>query len=116
MTTPHWKSMVDIWFTYHVEKKGFEPTFTKAQAKSLKDIIKRLQQLSDKEWTEDYAKSVLIRFLSVAYTDTFLRNNFILNVLYGKFDKIIDIGRNSKTVRSAFDNFYQELSPKNASH
>ncbi len=92
--TVHWKALVDAWFVFYKKNYLIEPTFNGAAAKNLKLIVDRLRQLAEKsepkpEWTEVYAVSLLNRFLTKAVADDWLKNNFLLNNLYSKFDSIV---------------------------
>lgn len=88
----YWGKIVDAWFVFYKEKFQVEPTFNGMAAKNLKLIIDRLKQLSEKsnqQWTELYALRVTDHFFTKAITDEWLKQNFLLNNLYSKFDSIV---------------------------
>ena len=96
---------------------GFEPNFNGVQAKALKEINKRLKQLTeDAGMVYDLQKCLATfnRFLTLAYSDNWLRNNFQLSILYGKFDIIIakgkpKVGNATITgIQQAFNDFYNQ--------
>lgn len=90
---PHWKILVENWFSFYKEKFQQEPSFTGPMAASLKSIVDRLKKFSSEkgfEWTEEYSAKVFKHFLTKAYADEWLRNNFLLTNLSTKFDSIIN--------------------------
>ena len=91
--TEHWQKMVDLWFTFYKERFLNDPTFNGIAAKNLKLVLKRLQKITEdggKIWDEAMAIKVFNRFLTLAFADKWLQDNFILNNLYSKFDSIIN--------------------------
>jgi len=99
----YWKQIVETWFTFYKKYYLVEPTFNGASAKNLKLIIDRLKSLSEKsgyEWNEDYAIRVLTRFLDNAFSDNWLKDNFLLSNLYSKFDSIIQKSNGNGTGKS----------------
>jgi hypothetical protein len=92
-TTPHWKALVDVWFKFHLDKKGVEPSFQGSAPKDLKAIVDNLQRRVEKNrgepWTEEVATSYLTKFLTYAYDLDWIKDNFLLSNLNRQFDKII---------------------------
>ena len=89
----YWKILVNDWFVFYQKNYSQKPTFNKVAAASLKSIVERIKKMSlDKnfEWTEDYARRCLLHFLTKAYSDEWLRANFLLNNLSTKFDSIVN--------------------------
>ena len=95
----YWGKIVETWFSFYKKYYLIDPTFTGAAAKNLKLIIDRLKALSEKMvlpadrgpviWSEDYAIKIFTKFLEMAISDTWIRDNFLLSNLYSKFDSII---------------------------
>lgn len=99
-TMEHWKVLVDEWFVFYEKNYSQKPTFNKVAAASLKSILDRIRKMSlekNFEWTEDYAKRCLLHFLTKAYSDEWLRANFLLNNLSTKFDSIVNESVNGIT-------------------
>lgn len=92
-TTEHWKEIVDCWFEFYASKKGYQPTFIARDSKALKEVIKNLKAKAKEkgfeEWNKDYCLRVFSHFLNLAYSDSWLSENFLLSNLYSKFDSII---------------------------
>jgi hypothetical protein len=99
-TTEHWKELVDFWFEFYTEKKGYQPTFTPRDSKALKEINKNLKAKATEKgflnWDKDYCLKVFNHFLNLAYSDNWLSENFLLSNLNSKFDSIIS-KNNGKT-------------------
>lgn len=88
-----WRELVRVWFNFYQKKFSAKPTFNKVAAANFKNIIERIKKISKEkgfEWNEDYAKRCLLHFLEKAYSDEWLRANFILNNLSTKFDSIVN--------------------------
>lgn len=101
--TPYWKKLVDAWFDFYKKNFSIEPSFKGVDAKSLKDISERIRKASQKagkQWTEDFAIASLKHFFTLAFSDEWLKRNFLLSNLASKFDSIIQKrngNANSKT-------------------
>jgi hypothetical protein len=92
-TISYWKVLVQIWFEFYKKKFVVSPTFNGAAAKNLKLILLGLENISKEkgfEWNEAFAKESLLHFLTKAYSDEWLKCNFLLNNLASKFDAIIN--------------------------
>jgi hypothetical protein len=93
-TFPFWKQLVEVWFTFHVEKFTEKPLFTEKNAIELKRILKALKKMSEEkmfEWTEDYSKKVFIHFLTKGFNQSqWLKDNFHLHNLYNQYNSIIN--------------------------
>lgn len=90
--TKHWKKLVEVWFVFYKEKFSVDPTFNGSSSKSLKSIVETIEKVAikgGKEWTEDFATAGFKHFLMLAYSDDWLRQNFLLTNLYSKFDSIV---------------------------
>jgi len=88
----YWPEFVKTWFDFYKKYYLVDPTFNGAMAKNLKLIVERLKQLSEKSnlvWSEENAIRVFTKFLDNAFSDDWLKANFLLNNLYSKFDSII---------------------------
>jgi hypothetical protein len=99
-TTEHWKELVDFWFDFYTERKGYQPTFAPKDSKALKEIIKNLKLKANEkgftDWNKDYCLKVFNHFLNLAYSEQWLSENFLLSNLNSKFDSIIS-KNNGKT-------------------
>ena len=101
--TIHWQKLVDTWFSFYNEKFSLDPTFNTAAAGSYKKIIERIEKVSKqagKDWTEEYASSCLLNFFNKAYNDKWIRDNFLLPVLYQKFDSIVKKSQNGQGIQT----------------
>jgi hypothetical protein len=88
---PFWNELVSIYFNFCREKFNEEPSFDGSSPRDLKLIIKSLRERAEKsniEWTLDTSKNRLHNFLSFAYQDIWLRNNFLLSNINRQKDKI----------------------------
>lgn len=102
-STPHWKALVSEWFRFYAQQfKNAQPSFDGEPASSLKKLINKIQKrvkdfpaTADQEWDEGTAVYWLRMYLTRAYDDTWLRDNFLLTNLNSKFDAIVD--RNGKS-------------------
>lgn len=90
--TPHYEILKKTWFEFYEAKISREPTFNGVAAKSLQTIIIGLKKIYSKneDWTEDLAINSFKNFLSKAYEDSWLKKNFLLNILASKFDAIVN--------------------------
>ena len=105
--TPHWKKLVDVWFKFYEKNFFMPPSFSGADPRNLKYICDNLQKRAISkqfEWTEEKAADTFTAFLQFAYSEEWLKKNFLLQNLYRQFDKIITNATNNKkgTVASAF--------------
>lgn len=108
--TPFWKKLVDVWFVFYTEKFFEPPSFKGEDPRHLKHICDNLQKRAlgrNFEWSEEKAADTLQAFLQFAYTDKWLKENFLLQNLYKQFDKIITNGKQQgigkqQSVASAF--------------
>lgn len=94
--TAHWKPLVTAWFDFYQQHYGSDPLFNGPAQRSLKSIVKELERRAVTKgllWDEVTAVATLTKFLTVAHSDKWLRCNFQLNIIYGKFDTIIAIAR-----------------------
>lgn len=103
--TEYWNLLRDAWIDFHKKNKGVEPTFNSAAAKNLKLIVDRLKKLNQQaqqpqEWSEVYALRIFSHFLTKAWADPWLSDNFLLKNLYSQFDKIISNGKGTKTAQT----------------
>lgn len=90
-----WEEMIKSWFEFYKTKKSTEPTFEGKDAIALKAILAKLEKRSIEkkyEWNIENARNALHHFLMFAYADQWLSENFMLNVINQKFDKIITNG------------------------
>lgn len=91
-TTAYWSKLVETWHAFYFEKFGLEPTFNPVSASNYKKIIARIEKVATQvgqNWSEEYAISCLRNFFSKAYNDPWIRDNFLLPILYQKFDSIV---------------------------
>lgn len=105
-----------IWFEFYTDKFSLPPTFNSLNGKKLKSIILKLETFSKNqkfEFTEEIAKKTFLKFLTLAYSDNWLKSNFLLSNLDSKFDSIIQLSKNGtnakQSVQSANDRVKQEI-------
>ena len=101
--TLYWSKLVDTWFTFYKEKFTLEPTFNPAAGANYKKIIERIEKAAfqaNKKWTEEFAVSCLRDFFTKAYSDPWIRDNFLLPVLYQKFDSIVKKVPNASNIQT----------------
>jgi hypothetical protein len=97
VATMFWEKFVAEWFSFYEQKFSIAPTFNGQSAKSLKFIVETIEKAvkkTDKQWTEEFAVTSLRHFLQLAYSDEWLKQNFLLNNLASKFDSIIQKRKN----------------------
>ncbi len=95
---PYWSYYVQIWFKFCRDRFGTAPLFTGSAPRDLKGIIKALKDRAAKRnqsWTYDVATHAFYAFLSFAFTDNWLRNNWLLSNLNRQKEKIFFNLRNS---------------------
>ena len=119
--TPHWSKVVDVWFRFYEQHFKERPTFEGPATKALKDIVNRLQKMSEAkgyEWDEQYAEKVLTHFLLKAIAVEWRKNNFLLPILNNHFDAIIQKNEHetaatkSKPGQSGLNDLEAELNRK----
>lgn len=92
-----WTTIVETWFvTYETEFKE-KPSFAGRDPATLKQLVKLVKakviSVPGYPWTAETCKMHFDRFLQIALTDKWLKNNFLLQNLVSQFDKIITNGR-----------------------
>jgi hypothetical protein len=95
--TAYWDKAVVTWFEFYESKTFFKPTFDGQSAKALKKIWTGLENISkqkNEDWDEGSCCRSLNSFLTTAYQDKWLNENFLLTNLASKFDAIIKNNRN----------------------
>ena len=96
-TAKFWDKLVDGGFGFSKEKFSTEPTFKGEQAKQLKIIVETIERATlkaGKEYTEDFAMASLLQFITLAYSDQWLKDHFLLKNLCSQFDSIIQKRKN----------------------
>jgi hypothetical protein len=89
---PFWDLLVKTWFDFIEENFNERPSFTGADPKHFKIIIQKLRKRSEDKsisWSEISAPKRLRNFLTMAFTDEWLKKNFLLKNLNDQYDKII---------------------------
>lgn len=89
---PLFKIFVEIWFNFHFQKYEFKPAFKAIDGKKINSIIKKLNTVSTDrgfEFTDNVAEHAFLKFLTLAYSDDWLKANFELSNLDSKFNSII---------------------------
>jgi hypothetical protein len=89
---PYWDLLVKVWFDFGIEKFGVKPSFEGKDPKIFKSIIGRLKKraLDAKvEWNETIGPQRLRYFLDSAFSEAWLKENFLLTNLEKQFDKVI---------------------------
>lgn len=98
--TLYWKKIVQAWYDFFSSKFSNKPTFDAISQKSLKLIVQNLKQRTEEAgiiWSEENAVATLNKFLELAYSDSWLKNNFQLKNLNSQFDKIINLNKQNGT-------------------
>jgi hypothetical protein len=98
----HWNLMVKIFFEFYKQNfSGEKPSFDGSAPRDLKNIVLAIKKRAEDkgaEWTPVLAEAMIVRFLEVAYSDLWVRDNFMLHILNRKKDaifiKIIQTGKN----------------------
>lgn len=88
---PYWSDFVQIWFKFCRDRFSDSPVFDGSAPRDLKGIIKALKKraaLKKQEWTHDVATHSFYSFLSFAYTDPWLRKNWLLFNLNRQKEKL----------------------------
>ncbi len=86
------EKIVEVWFSFHFEKYGFQPIFRALDGKKIKSIIEKLKKLSEQknfEFTDTVAENAFLKFLTIAHSDDWLKSNFELSKLDSKFNSVI---------------------------
>ena len=105
------EKIVKIWFDFHLAKFKFEPAFKAIDGSKIKSIIAKLQKFSKDagyEFSETIATQSFLKFLTIAYSDDWLRSNFELSNLDSKFNSIIQKSQ-SVTKQSNNDKLRAEI-------
>jgi len=98
--TQYWKTLTQAWFDFFNEKFRTNPTFEIEEGGALKKIARRLKAKSKEEnliWTEERANEKFKNFLNEAYSDAYMRDNFLLPQIARRFDKYYSIKPNGNT-------------------
>lgn len=87
----YWNDLVKVWFDFIFEKFKDKPSFEGPAQAGLKGIIKTLKLRADSEnldWTKEVATQRLRSFLVIAFTDNWLKENFMLHIINSQKDKV----------------------------
>lgn len=108
--TLYWKSLTDVWFDFHIEKKLEAPSFKGQDPRELKSICTELSKRVESNgntWTEITAPGALKMFFEKAWDcDPWLQKNFLLPTIARQFDKIIQVKpelNGNKSIRKDID-------------
>lgn len=96
----YYSEFLKVWFTVYEEKFKTKPTMTETDGKKLKSIIQKLKNKSadsNYDWGPASGEKLFRHFLEIAYSDTWIRDNYQLQILDNKFDIIINKGKNGAT-------------------
>lgn len=115
--TPHWSALVSEWFRFYVQMHGgAKPSFEEVKGSpssppsNLKQLMQKIRQrvadhpaTANVVWDEGNAVTYLRMYLTKAWNDQWLRDNFLLSNLNSKFDAIANRKEqsNSKNGRAA---------------
>jgi len=98
--TPHWKEMKEQFNQFILQNYKTKYSWNAAEATNMMKILKDLQKRAEdggKQWNIGNARLRWANFLSAAYCDTFLHENFSLPQLYHHRNKIfLNAGSNGK--------------------
>lgn len=100
---PYWNQMVDVFFSFCKDKFGDAPTFDGSAPRDLKQILITLRQRAEikgVDWTEEAAKFRFVEFLKVAYSDSWLSQNFILFNINRQKDRLFFKQKNNNNGRT----------------
>lgn len=117
----YWKELVAVYYQFYESKFNAKPDFSRLAPKTLQEIIDKLRKTAAQnsvEWTEQNASYMLLDFLSAAYADKWLKENFLLSHINKQFQKIRDMRPKEvpflEDLKTAYFDFYKgkhELSP-----
>lgn len=88
---PFWNDLVEVYFNFCREKFNEDPSFDGSSPRDMKSIIKSLHERAIKsniEWSLETATHRFYNFLSFAYQDYWLSNNWLLFNINRQKDKI----------------------------
>lgn len=106
--TLHWTALVKVWFDFNEANLNICPSFSGQDPRSLKSICEKLQKRSIAKslgWEERLAIDTLNAFLTYAYGEKWLKENFLLPNLDRQFDKIISNAANKQSVNNTAEAF-----------
>lgn len=88
---PYWQDMVSVFFNFTKEKYHDVPSFDGSSPRDLKAIIAALRarcENAGQEWSYEAATGRLRNFLEHCYSDSWLKNNWILSNLNRQKDRV----------------------------
>jgi hypothetical protein len=109
-----YQKITAAWFVFYKNTFNIKPTFGALEGKKLKSIISKLEMKSREqnfEWTEDSAEQAINKFLTVAISDKWIKENLTLSLLDSKFDTIIvkaiknNYANSTSTTQNVFGNW-----------
>lgn len=109
-TFQYWPELVETYFNFCKEKFEEKPSFDGSAPRDLKIICESLKKRAEGagvEWTELVAIERFLKFLTFAYQDRWLKENFILSNLNRQKDKIFFNIRKDTPVIPKTENKYQ---------
>ena len=89
--TEFFNELVSTYFQFYEKKFGLRPSFDGSAPRDLKCIIEAMKKKSEEKnvaWTSVIANAMLLKFLEVAFNDSWLKDNFLLFNLNRQKDKI----------------------------
>lgn len=102
-----WKVVVDTWFTFYESKYQDKPIFSGRDPAALKNLCRMIEKkviaAPGHTWNVGNCAAHLTRFLQIAHSLDWLKDNFLVQNLVSQFDKIIASGKNgsAKSAKSA---------------
>jgi hypothetical protein len=89
---PWWPEMIELYFEFYKQRFfGSEPTFDLSAPRDLKNILVALRTRADKSgagWGLEVAKQRFLNFMTAAFEDKWLSENFLLFNINRQKDKI----------------------------
>lgn len=99
-----WEICVETWFVFYEGQFKEKPSFAGRDPSALKSLLKLIEKkvlAAGHLWTWETCGKQFLRFLQIAWTDDWLKKNFLLQNLLSQFDKIIANGRTATNVQPA---------------
>ncbi len=96
----YWGKIVEIWFNFYAYNFKIKPTFDMISGKSLKSLLKKLENTTNEfgqTWTEEYACRTFLHFLNKSIADNWRKENFRLTILNSHYDSIIKADEKQKS-------------------
>jgi hypothetical protein len=88
----YWSHCVGVFFEFYKQNfLGEKPTFDGSAPRDLKNIVTAMKKRAEEKgvaWTKELAEKMLIKFLEVAISEPWIKDNFMPHILNRKKDSI----------------------------